>query len=473
MLSKEEIEEIKINLEKFKKYLNSNSDKNIIHLLNKFGKIPSDFPFVDELIKLFEKRNDKLSLLIIKNLAKISNVKLFDIYKNIIINETNSELRREATSAIGRMRSKQNINYLLELLNDYDPEVVLQAIRGLMSFRKEEKIHKILMELINHPNEIVSHYINSELNKNNIKNIQHSSVNKLMANSLVSGDVLNILKSIKEEEIHLTFTSPPYYNARDYSIYKSYTEYIEFLRKVFIEIHRVTKEGRFFLINTSPIIIPRVSRNQSSKRYPIPFDLHCMMDKIGWEFIDDIIWVKPEASVKNRNAGFFQHRKPLAYKPNSRTEMIMVYRKKTTKLIDWNLKQYSDNIINQSLIEDGYETSNVWHIDPKSDKTHSAIFPIELCNKVVKYYSLKGDLVFDPFAGSGTLAKSAYNLGRNFFITEINPPYINRIKENLDFDNNLLTTDKEKMKYYTSKEFKNLMENVNDTTSGGCKKNNN
>ena len=198
MLNKEEIEEIKINLEKFKKYLNSNSDKNIIHLLNKFGKIPSDFPFVDELIKLFEKRNDKLSLLIIKNLAKISNAKLFDIYKNIIINETNSELRREATSAIGRMRSKHNINYLLELLNDYDPEVVLQAIRGLMSFRKEEKIHKILIELINHPNEIVSHYINSELNKNNIKNIQHSSVNKLMANSLVSGDVLNILKSIKE-----------------------------------------------------------------------------------------------------------------------------------------------------------------------------------------------------------------------------------------------------------------------------------
>lgn len=94
MLNKEEIEEIKINLEKFKKYLNSNSDKNIIHLLNKFGKIPSDFPFVDELIKLFEKRNDKLSLLVIKNLAKISNVKLFDIYKNIIINETNSELRR-------------------------------------------------------------------------------------------------------------------------------------------------------------------------------------------------------------------------------------------------------------------------------------------------------------------------------------------------------------------------------------------
>jgi len=48
---------------------------------------------------------------------------------------------------------------------------------------------------------------------------------------------------------------------------------------------------------------------------------------MGWEFIDDIVWVKPEASVKNRNAGFLQHRKPLGYKPNAVSEMLMVYRK--------------------------------------------------------------------------------------------------------------------------------------------------
>ena len=62
---------------------------------------------------------------------------------------------------------------------------------------------------------------------------------------------------------------------------------------------------------------------------------------MGWEFIDDIVWVKPEASVKNRNAGFLQHRKPLGYKPNAISEMIMVYRKKTDKLIDWNISQYN------------------------------------------------------------------------------------------------------------------------------------
>jgi len=100
------------------------------------------------------------------------------------------------------------------------------------------------------------------------------------------------------------------------------------LENVFKEVHRVTKEGRFFVLNTSPIIIPRISRAHASKRYPIPYDIHPLLVKMGWEFIDDIIWVKPEASVKNRNAGFLQHRKPLGYKPNAVSEMLMVYRKK-------------------------------------------------------------------------------------------------------------------------------------------------
>ena len=67
--------------------------------------------------------------------------------------------------------------------------------------------------------------------------------------------------------------------------------------------------------------------------------------------------------------------------------------------------------------------------DPTFDKVHSAVFPIELCNRVIKFYSYVGDLVFDPFAGSGTLGKSAINLERYFFMTEIDEKYINRIKE--------------------------------------------
>jgi len=200
---------------------------------------------------------------------------------------------------------------------------------------------------------------------------------------------------------------------------------------VFQEVHRITKEGRFFILNTSPVIMPRVSRAHASKRYPIPFDIHPMLTSMGWEFIDDIVWMKPEASVKNRNGGFMQHRKPLGYKPNPITEYLMVYRKQTDKLLDWNMRQYDDATVEASKVTGEYESSNVWQIDPTFDKVHSAVFPLELCRRVIQYYSFVGDVVFDPFGGSGTLAKASLMLERHFFLTEQDPIYFERIKQNL------------------------------------------
>ena len=171
---------------------------------------------------------------------------------------------------------------------------------------------------------------------------------------------MKALKYLPDESVHLTFTSPPYYNARDYSIYPSYEAYLQFLGKVFTETHRITKEGRFLIVNTSPVIVPRVSRAHSSKRYPIPFDLHAILVKGGWEFIDDIVWEKPEYSVKNRVGGFQQHRKPLGYKPNTITEYLMVYRKQTDKLLDWNIHQYDYDTVEKSKIKGDFDTNNIW-----------------------------------------------------------------------------------------------------------------
>lgn len=152
---------------------------------------------------------------------------------------------------------------------------------------------------------------------------------------------------------------------------------------------------------------------------------------MGWDFIDDIVWLKPEYSVKNRIGGFQQHRTPLAYKPNTVTEYLMVYRKHTDKLIDWNIHRYDEQTIVKSKVGDGFETTNVWAICPKSDKVHSAVFPMELCKRVIEYYSFVGDLVFDPFAGSGTVGRTAKILNRSFFLTEKEEMYFNYIKENL------------------------------------------
>lgn len=439
------INELKNNSDDFYYFIENQNEGTITFVLEKLGKLKND-TLKEPLIKLYNKPNEKIRSLSIKNLAKLSNSALTNFFIKCINTDESTEVRREAVSAIGRMRDEKNIDILSDFLNDEDPKVVMQAIRGLLALSNKEKIKPILKPLLNHPNEVIQEVIHKEINGSSYKSKSTQKYDEFplyMKNTVVHGDVEETIKYVPNESIHLTFTSPPYYNARDYSIYQSYEEYLNFLERIFKEVHRITKEGRFFILNTSPIIIPRISRAHSSKRYPIPYDIHPLLIKMGWEFIDDIVWVKPEASVKNRNAGFLQHRKPLGYKPNAITESLMVYRKRTDKLIDWNIKQYSWDKVKKSKVEEKYETTNVWQIDPTFDKIHSAVFPKELCDRVIKYYSFIEDLIFDPFAGSGTLGKSAIKLNRNFFLTEKEDKYIQRMKQDFNKNNDLFNNKNE------------------------------
>ena len=408
------------------------SDKEIVKKLKAVGEISENFTDKNLLIEFSKNKNKDIRYYAVLNLAKLSDNSLLSYYSSLINEESTSRIRREIASAIGRLRSKNAIKTMLNLLNDKDPNVVLQSIRGLLVFKGEKKINKTLINLKTHKNELVRKVIDVEFFDKKTYQKNHWKFPDYLRNCIVNDDVVKTLKKVEDESVHLTFTSPPYYNARDYSIYDSYQSYLKFLEKVFAEVFRITKEGRFFVLNTSPIIIPRVGRKYSSKRYPIPYDMHYKLVSMGWEFIDDIVWLKPEPSVKNRVAGFNLHRKPLAYKPNCITECLMVYRKKSNKLIDWIYKQYPEKTINESKIEDGYDTNNVWKIDPTFDKSHSAVFPIELCDRVIKYYSFKGDLVFDPFAGSGSVGVSAIKNDRHFFLTEIDKTYYQRIIDRLE-----------------------------------------
>jgi DNA modification methylase len=428
---------------------------SIIFILENLGQLPKNFKG-DFLYDLLNHPHALVRLNAVKNIGKISSKlnleKLTALYKI----EKNTTVRREIISSIGRQRNYENKLFLLSVLQDKDPKIVCQAIRGLFVFGQDKEIENQLRPLINHPNEMVrtviykEYFANATITKSTLP---HPETYSFLKNTVVNADVREVLKLVPGESVHLTFTSPPYYNARDYSIYPSYQVYLEFLDEVFQETHRITKEGRFLIINTSPIIIPRVSRSHSSKRYGIPFDLHPYLVNNGWEFIDDIIWLKPEASVKNRIGGFMQHRKPLAYKPNAVTEYLMVYRKQTEKLLDWNMRSYNSKTVEESKIADGYETTNVWKIDPCFDKIHSAVFPIELCKRVIQYYSYKGDLIFDPFAGSGTVGRTAKALDRFFFLTEQEPTYFQYMKSKTKSQ---LDLNKLKTNFLTLEEFKEI-----------------
>lgn len=232
-------------------------------------------------------------------------------------------------------------------------------------------------------------------------------------------------EKIQEQQVQLIFTSPPYYNARLYSDYKSYEEYLRIMQQTLRQCYRILEDGRFILINISPVITKRAGREFESIRYPIHFDFHKILCGSGFYFIDEIIWIKPEYSVPNRVAGYLQTKKPLSYKPNCITESIMVYRKNSPFLLDRNIKKYDKNLKNDEEVD----STNCWYISPKADKNHPAVFPEELCEKVLKYYSFKGDVVCDPFAGSGTFGKVAIKMNRVPLLCEQNLEYAKKLKQ--------------------------------------------
>lgn len=274
----------------------------------------------------------------------------------------------------------------------------------------------------------------------NIKPAQRNSNKKFfypapIPNKVILGNCIEVLEDFPPDTAQLVFTSPPYFNAKpEYSEYVDYQEYLDFMRKVILRVHSILSEGRFFVINVSPVLIRRTSRATSSKRIPIPFDLHKIFDSIGFEFIDDIIWMKPEGAGWNLGRGrrFKADRQPLQYKPVPVTEYILVYRKKTDKLIDWNLRKHHDpNLIEESRINGDYDVTNVWNIHPAHSKLHPAVFPEELAKKVIKYYSFKDDLVLDPFAGIGTVGNVAFRLDRRFLLIDNELKYFKYMQDTL------------------------------------------
>jgi len=419
------------NYENLLSLTTSSNERKIISELSQFGRAPKNFPFNTFLMFLYHK-NPKIRLYCVKHLGKFSDPIITQKLEKRFELEVNTLVRREIISSIGRQRKSKNIPILISFLKDDDPKVVLQAIRGLLYFKNESLVKKRLSELQNHVNETISQVLKAELaEKKTQKKSQSKSQKNKFTNLIIQGDIRNVLKHVPDETIDLTFTSPPYYNARDYTIYKSYEEYLSFLEDVFKEVHRVTAEGRFFLLNTSPVIQPRVSRAHSSKRYAIPFDMHPRLLKLGFDFIDDIIWAKPAPSAKNRNGGFYQHRKPLGYKPNVIVEYVMVYRKHTDKLIDWNMKQCPPDVMEKSKVKGDYEMTNLWQIAPSTSKSHPASFPKKLVENVVKFYSYENDLVFDTFAGNGTVGTVCKKLNRNYFLVDNNKDYVKFMGENI------------------------------------------
>jgi DNA modification methylase len=302
-------------------------------------------------------------------------------------------------------------------------EAVIDAKTSLVVENKSTSREVLEARLLGRPNGKAKH---------GARNGSDQYVLSSLGNTVILGDSETEMQSLPAESVDLVFTSPPYYNARpEYSDFVTYEDYLLKIRKVIQSTRRVLAEGRFFVMNTAPVLIRRTSRNEASKRIAVPFDLHRIFVEEGFDFIDDIIWVKPEGAgwATGRGRRFAADRNPLQYKAVPVTEYVLVYRKHSDKLIDWNIRNHPrQDLVTESKIPDNYEHTNVWRIHPATHSKHPAVFPIELAEKVIRYYSFVGDVVLDPFAGIGTVGKAAVKLSRKFVLIDENPDYISEIR---------------------------------------------
>ncbi len=355
-----------------------------------------------------------------ENLAKL--LKLYDVVSDI-------DIKREIVSSIGRQKDYEAVYDFIKnnIYNCRCMDLVYQMYRTLLYRQSMEQFYQLKLD-------VEKFYKNEIIDKmNRYWQYKHSNFKKQEAISkptkpvVLQGDSKNELKKIAPGSINMIFTSPPYYNARMYTNYKSYEDYLSQMKNILVECNRVLEDGRFIIINVSPVITKRPGREFESIRYPIHFDFHRILLEAGFYFIDEIIWVKPETTVPNRVGGYQQTRKPLSYKPNCITESIMVYRKNADFLLDKNIAKYP-NFVKDN---DCFDTSNCWYINPKSDRNHPAVFPEELCERVLKYYSFEQDVVLDPFAGSGTLGRVAIQMNRIPVLCEQNKEYVKIIERGL------------------------------------------
>lgn len=255
------------------------------------------------------------------------------------------------------------------------------------------------------------------------------------------------MPELEDDSVALTVTSPPYWNAIDYDIHADdnkkyyrtraydngfleYTEYLDWLQVIFSEVLRVTKPGGFCGIVIGTVLL-------NGKHYPVPFDTINHLVQSGWDFHQDIVWHKCTAGVK-RAGVTIQKPFPGYYYPNIMTEYILMFRKPGPHIYkdrSAEEKEGAEFPINRLFTMD--VANNIWHIAPVPPNfiDHPAPFPEEIPYRLITMYSYPGEIILDPYLGSGQTTKVAKHLNRQYVGYDIIPKYIdlaeNRLNEPL------------------------------------------
>jgi len=219
------------------------------------------------------------------------------------------------------------------------------------------------------------------------------------------------MADLPDRSVHLMVTSPPYNVGKEYDADLSLEEYLAFLKRVWRETFRVLVPGGRACINVA---------NLGRKPY-IPLHAFMVRDLLELEFLmrGEIIWDKGASSSVSTAWGSWKS----ASNPTLRDahEYILVFSKGDYRR--GRLEGRSDTITKEQFLE---FTKSVWDFPAESARKvgHPAPFPVELPYRLMQLYTFDGEVVLDPFMGSGQTALAALKCGRHYVGYETNAEYI-------------------------------------------------
>jgi site-specific DNA-methyltransferase (adenine-specific) len=244
-----------------------------------------------------------------------------------------------------------------------------------------------------------------------------------------------LMNDLSDETVQLVVTSPPYWGLRDYDVKNqigyddSYQEYLNRLNSVWKECFRVLKKSGTLWVNIGKRLI-------NDNMVLFANDIAESASSIGFTLKDIVIWHKPvfvPTSGKNNLTDRYEH-------------VLFFSKNKKNYHFDSNV---SNNVNDYLDLSKNQPPKNIWRIHRRignigkkikvikkgNSIEHTAVYPDELVRRIIELCSQPGDLVLDPFAGSGTTLSTANKLNRKWIGYELNKDYNQLIKWRLNSDN--------------------------------------
>lgn len=241
-------------------------------------------------------------------------------------------------------------------------------------------------------------------------------------------DCLEGLRLLPQNIVNLTVTSPPYNIGKEYESIIEISDYIDWCSKWIKEIHRITAKNGSFWLNVGYFEV-----KDKGLAVPIPY---LLWDKTDFYLLQEIIWnyaagVACKTRFSPRNEKFLWYikdKQQYTFNLDSVRDPNVKYpnQKKNGKLKCNPLGKNPTDVWQIAKVTSGANRAS------KERTPHPAQFPIEMIERIIKSSSNKGEVILDPFMGSGSTAISAIENGRSVIGFEIEERYIKIIEERVE-----------------------------------------